>query len=200
MTPTYLLSYNIHINDVTETDYFRTTNLHIPEHLVTFSKTSSKPSLMKKLPNPKYGCYSDVLSLLEKMHVAHKGSERTVDDFLVTYLTAHGFLSAARDCFVSHKKLCFLICGKLTAANPDWHLPDTENIIHTLGENKRVASKVIPEGQLTMEVLAADQWNRNQWVCDSEITGKCHIMTFLDLAPMFYKYSIRPDLQEAVVL
>jgi hypothetical protein len=88
------------------------------------------------------------------MHAACDSEEGKVGDFLHKYLMIHGFLVD------NPVELPFLICGEFTSVNPGWWINDGQSSkIRSLGENKRAACMMIPEAQLTAEVIAADQKN-----------------------------------------
>jgi hypothetical protein len=190
-----LLAYNIHIHNVTESEYFGSTNLNIPDHMITFSNTSSKASLSRISPDPKYGVKSNVLHLLNLMHEAQNGQEWQVDELLREYMLQHGFLPSAK------AGLPLLVCGAYTSANPDWSIDGEGHQIHILGENKQAICTTLPEPQLTAEILAADQKNRllNIGRHKSTLPEDYYAMTFAGLSPAFYRYRIRVDLQQAIV-
>jgi hypothetical protein len=191
-----LLAYNIHIRDVTETEYFGSMDFNIPEHMITFSKTSSKASLSRISPDPKYGGKPKVLVLLNLLRAAQNGKEKQVDEFVREYMLQHGFLLPR-----AKVQLPLLVCGSYAFANPDWSIDGKNHQVHILGENKQAICTTLPEPQLTAEILAADQKNRllNIGRHKSTLPEDYYAMTFVGLSPTFYRYHIRVDLQQAII-
>jgi hypothetical protein len=129
------------------------------------------------------------------MDAACHGKEHTVDEFLDMYLKIHGFS-------IVSAVLPLLNCRAFTFGNPDWCIKDDKSgKIQSLGENKRAVSTMIPEGQLSAEVIAADQKNRILRLGhpNSTMPANYHVVTFLGLSPTFYIYCIRQDLQQGII-